>query len=65
MYRYRKFTLDDDMTMMVRTEIHGKQERNGKTNLLQLYAINEWCDRTPIVNRWRARLPNSVSVFLK
>ena len=64
MYRYRKFTLEDGTTMMVRTEVHGKQVRNGKTNLLHLYAINEWCDRTPVVNRWRTKLINTVRIII-
>ena len=62
MYRYRKFTLGDGSVMMVRTEVHGAQNRGGKKQLLQAYAINEWCDRTPLANRWRAKLVNFVGV---
>ena len=43
MYRYRKFTLGDGSVMMVRTEGRGAQNRGGKKQLLQAYAINEWC----------------------
>lgn len=71
MYRYRKFGLSDGSVMLVRTEVHGEQIRDEKKQtedgeekglLLQMYAINEWCDRTPLANRWRQKLINFVGV---
>lgn len=70
MYRYRKFGLSDGSMMLVRTEVHGEQVRDEKRAeneeekglLLQMYAINEWCDRTPQANRWRQKLVNFVDV---
>ena len=61
--------------MLVRTEVHGEQIRDEKKQtekekeekglLLQMYAINEWCDRTPPANRWRQKLINLVDVMNK
>jgi len=75
MYRYRKFGLSDGLVMLVRTEVHGEQIRDEKKQtekekeekglLLQMYAINEWCDRTPPANRWRQKLINLVDVMNK
>lgn len=60
MYRYRKFTLSDGQVLLVRTEVHGVQTVREKPMLLNAYAVNEWCSRTPLTNRWRAKLASSV-----
>lgn len=60
MYRYRKFTLSDGQVLLVRTEVHGVQKNREKPQLLNAYAVNEWCSRTPLTNRWRTKLATSV-----
>ncbi|CBK23546.2 uncharacterized protein [Blastocystis hominis] len=59
MYRYRKFTLSDGQVLLVRTEVHGVQTNREKPQLLNAYAVNEWCNRTPLTNRWRSKLAAS------
>ncbi|KAM7454772.1 hypothetical protein BLSTO_04470 [Blastocystis sp. subtype 1] len=59
MYRYRKFQLSDTQSVLVRTEVHGAQQRGGKAELFNAYAVNEWCPRTPLVNRWRSKMETS------
>ena len=60
MYRYRKFQLSDTQSVLVRTEVHGAQQRGGKAELFNAYAVNEWCPRTPLANRWRRKMETSV-----
>ena len=62
MYRYRKFTLSDGQVQLVRTEVHGVQTNREKPQLLNAYAVNEWCNRTPLTNRWRSKLAASVGM---
>lgn len=62
MYRYRKFTLSDGQVLLVRTEVHGVQTNREKPQLLNAYAVNEWCNRTPLTNRWRSKLAASVGM---
>lgn len=35
MYRYRKFQLSDTQSVLVRTEVHGAQQRSGKAEPVQ------------------------------
>lgn len=58
MYLYRKFALSGEKILLVRTEVHGKL--SDSDSFFNAYAMNEWCPRTPLTNRWRARLGNSV-----
>ena len=64
MYRYRKYQLNDEQTLLVRTEVHGYYNHNGKDELFNAYAVNEWCPRTPILNRWRNKLDSNVSIMM-
>ena len=60
MYRYRKFQLNDTQSVLVRTEVHGLQQRGGKAELFDAFAVNEWCARTQPANRWRSKMETSV-----
>lgn len=62
MYRYRKVPLNDNQVLMVRTTVHGQQKKDNRISTFNAYAINEWCNRTPLANRWRAKLNSSVSM---
>ena len=59
MYRYQKFSLHDD-TLLIRSTVHGQQKRGNTTTTFNAYAINEWCPRTPLASRWRAKLASGV-----
>lgn len=60
LYRYRKVPLSDNQVLMVRTTVHGQQKKDTKVSTFNAYAINEWCSRTPLANRWRTKLNSSV-----
>lgn len=60
MYRYRKVALSDNQTLLVRTTVHGQQKKGDAVTTVNAYAINEWCNRTPLANRWKAKLNSSV-----
>ena len=66
LYRYKKFTFSNSgegagKTLLIRTSIHGIQKKGERETTFTNYAINEWCSRIPLANRWRNKIASSVS----
>lgn len=62
-YRYRKFVLDDNMTVIVRTELHGIVKN---TQYMTAFALNEFFPSNPTPQNldWRDKIDNQRGAVL-
>jgi translation initiation factor 3 subunit D len=62
-YRYRKWKLDADITLVARCELHGVSEVKGSEVLLTINALNEFDSRITGVD-WRQKIENQRGAVL-
>lgn len=55
-YRYRRWKLSEEYTLVARTELHGYTKKKGKEVLMTSYAINEWDSKLASSVNWRRKL---------
>lgn len=59
LYSYREF-VQDDFHILLRTELHGMENKYGKDVSYNAYALNEWNMSRPKASLWRNSLQKNV-----
>ncbi|KAK8805652.1 hypothetical protein WA158_002308 [Blastocystis sp. Blastoise] len=55
-YKYRKFQLTEDLSLLVRTEVHGIEIKGEQKKYINSYALNEWDVTKKPNQKWRSML---------
>ncbi|CAN0317642.1 unnamed protein product, partial [Discosporangium mesarthrocarpum] len=63
-YRYRKFKLGNDFTIIGRCELHGTAVKLGEKQHITAYALNEWDSKLAGGAEWRQRIDTQRGAIL-
>merc|ERR1719162_2241776 len=64
-FRYRKFTLPDDIQIVVRTELHGIVKKRSESQYMMAFALNEFDSRVAAGSiNWRQKLDSQRGAVL-
>lgn len=63
-YRYRSFQLGDDITLVVRCELHAYSVKGGEEQYSTVFAVNEWDSKYAGGVDWRQRYETQNSAIL-